>query len=617
MKQINYANNNFLNELNDFFNKKIDGDFLNSINDFLNREINRLKELGVDFSKNDYYKNKEFRKNNSYIPLLLIPVNLTIEKCVIGQKRLEEIYGSYDLIITRKLTKKEREINEWCTVLYCKISYVEKDLNQYFYRPEKGLVARLKDLGFDIDAFDKSKYIDEKIRLLFFLGSFEIIENIKLKSFLGNPTLENVGNILCDEKTRNGELTKKLKFGLLRGISPCFVIEARDTVRSLIINWENVIVKILKLVDYSYRKTQLKKLQQINLIMNIFMKEYDIESLFYSEYKHSLLETFYLKLIQHENVGRENDILDIEEFIRENKEDIIINNAEKYIHLQKEIIEREQIKELIKENKNELAQFIFEKEQIEKNELRRLNYILKDIDKYLDILFENTFFKENKKLTKLFVYICVKEIVSLTNEDKIDNFFYKYKTSDQRSLKAELKAKNNTFKKNQLMLIQKLFKRYNAYIGTQNEWYVSQLILYKIDYIIKEIVSRNNIKDMYNLNNIFSILMKAALIDESNVLRCKKAFENLIKSLIGNDYVIEGEEYKIHMFFAVLENIKNLNSLLLTLREDINNGINIKNKNYLVEIENVLIDEKLKANINITINAITQKTRVEDFKFIF
>lgn len=71
------------------------------------------------------------------------------------------------------------------------------------------------------------------------------------------------------------------------------------------------------------------------------------------------------------------------------------------------------------------------------------------------------------------------------------------------------------------------------------------------------------------------------------------------------------------MFFAVLENIKNLNSLLLTLREDINNGINIKNKNYLVEIENVLIDEKLKANINITVNAITQKTRVEDFKFIF
>ena len=596
------------------------------LNDILNEEIIRLEKLGVDFSKNDYYKSKEFQKNDNCIfdlcvPIGLdnvnldMPINLLIERYAIGQKRLEDIYSPYDLIITRELTKEERETLKWYNTLSEKLLCTEKDLNQYFYRPQKGLIARLKDLGFDINAFDKSKYIDEKIRLLFFLCAFEYKEYIKLKPFLGNPTLENVSNTLCKEQTKNGKLMKKLKIGVLRGVNPQFVIEAKSAVCNVIRNWEDVIKKVLTLVDYSYKKTQLEKLQQINSIMDIFIKDYNIESLFYNKYEHSLLETVCLKLMQHENIGRENDILSIEEYIKEENNDISINNAEKYIYLHEEIIKREQIKEFIKENKNEIAQFIFEKNEIEKNEYRRLNYILKDVYKYLEILFKNTFLNKNNKLTKLFIYVCIKEIMSLTNEDKIDNFFYGYKTSDQRTLKAELKTKNNSFKKNQLTLILKIFKKYNAYIGVQKEYYVARLIINKIDYIIKELVKRNNIKDILNLNNIISMLMNAAMLDKNEVLKYKKTFETLLSN---NSYTINGEEYKVHMFFAILGNTKILDLLLLNLINEIsNNCITEKDRNYPFEIENVLIGKNLNGNINITINPIEQKIQIEEFKFIF
>ena len=111
------------------------------------------------------------------------------------------------------------------------------------------------------------------------------------------------------------------------------------------------------------------------------------------------------------------------------------------------------------------------------------------------------------------------------------------------------------------------------------------------------------------------MLMNAAMLDKNEVLKYKKTFETLLSN---NSYTINGEEYKVHMFFAILGNTKILDLLLLNLINEIsNNCITEKDRNYPFEIENVLIGKNLNGNINITINPIEQKIQIEEFKFIF
>ena len=600
---------------------------------------NELIKQKIDISKNDYYNNPDFQKYNDYKKEFGMPANLVVEKYLIEQSRLEKIYGPYDLIIKRELTRDERVFEVWVKGFLAKLENCEQEKkytrnskkekklvdkiidfepNQYFYRTEKGLIHRLESLGFEINSFDDKDYIDEKIRLLSFLAVFELKENIKYKSFLGNATLENVSNILTDESTKNGELMKRLKYGLMRGVDESFVRNAKDTIYIIIRKWEEVILNIYTLVDMSCEKSYLQKLSKINYIMTEFLKKYDVDEMFCKkEHDHSLLETFYLKILQHENIARQNDIIDIGFYILSQKNDIEIKKIileEKYKKLNKELLGLDEVIDFVKKNKKDIAKFVFDKDDVNRNDVDKIAYSAKMANTYLRLFVNNTFCTEKSKVTQLMVYVCIKEIFSL-NKQKINNFFYNYKTQDQKTLKAELKAVDVYFKKNQLTLIKRLLFKYNLYLGTINERIEAEKIILKIDAIIKNILNCNNLDDMLDKHCFLYLLMERALIEGDKVKRVKNNF----LSFIGNGYTLKKWDYCDYMFFAIMENTRILDGLVLKLRSEIfrfkTNNNKIISNNYDIELEGIFRDKNLKCDVLIEIDSIAKTIDIKDLNF--
>lgn len=70
--------------------------------------LNELIEAGVDLSKNDYNLHPAFiAMEDTYRFNPAVPDSWLVERLFIGETRLEQIYGCYDLRISRKLTDEE------------------------------------------------------------------------------------------------------------------------------------------------------------------------------------------------------------------------------------------------------------------------------------------------------------------------------------------------------------------------------------------------------------------------------------------------------------------------------------------------------------------------------
>ncbi len=149
--------------------------------------LNELIEAGVDLSKNDYNLHPAFiAMEDTYRFNPAVPDSWLVERLLIGESRLEQIYGCYDLRISRKLTDAELTGVVWMSALLDKFPDSVKtttDIYDNVYGKKDGLADRLKELGINVTAFSDES---EKVRLLFFLYCFENGNSMYLKFFLVN-----------------------------------------------------------------------------------------------------------------------------------------------------------------------------------------------------------------------------------------------------------------------------------------------------------------------------------------------------------------------------------------------------------------------------------------------
>lgn len=262
----------------------------------LNLYINQLvTKLDIDLDIDDYCKNEKFKKLKSSPSKISISYveyysDWLIEKYVIGQKRLEKIYGPYALGIERELT--DNELSESSLFNYICENYNENEkrnensneLLHYFYRNKNeencsgkyGLIRRLKEWGIDVDKFNNKR---ERLKLFYFLYCFEHENNMKLMPFLGNPTLENVDNSIVNNDTKNGKLMLQLKKNISKEISSEFISEARQLIITIVQKSEDLINNLFTMINSSYiNHTKLSELQRIDKYLDEFIYRYNINS---------------------------------------------------------------------------------------------------------------------------------------------------------------------------------------------------------------------------------------------------------------------------------------------------------------------------------------------------
>lgn len=527
------------------------------LNWILNNEVEKLQKQGVDINSDNYHEHPKFQKlADGYIYGLGMHTDWALEKYVVGQKRLEQIFGCYSLKVTRALTSEESKNIVWYKSLadkYKELSRTSKDIYHYFNRNKdgrygdkrKGLIGRLKDWGLDVDAFsDKSEYV----RLLYFLYCFEVENKIQLFPFLNHPTLENVDNSLVGDRTKNGYLIAELKKEVEQGISAKFITRVKKQTSSIALTWQNDIEALFMLVGYSGTDSNLNRLQRADAIFCDEINVFRLDCSKCGKYRHSLLETFYLKLVQHELIGRVADIIDVAQDTRDYLPEVTMYNPEEYRELGSITVEWEKVSEYIKTNEAQLMRLVFRKDKISGNEKQKFYTAAKKVPQYLEMLNNNSIYCWKNGTIVLHIIIVIQDIIEMTKTDTIDNHFYGYQTSDQRSLSAELKKGSGAFRKNQIAWIFRIRYRAYAYTGRLDKAKLAQNIEYHIDSLLRKIYQCNSIQDMQFLHNFFHGLLDAALVSEKHIESAVEYFFDMFPE----EYNFGGIWRNINLFFGMI-----------------------------------------------------------------
>jgi hypothetical protein len=359
---------------------------------------------------------------------------------------------------------------------------------------------------------------------------------MQLSKMLGNPTLENVDNSAVMKETRNGDILRKLK----EDISLEMPFERVYSCNYVLID---IIGDMDKLRDYT-RKILMQKedinlaelqhdIEQIPLPSKIESKCSEPENLF---------ELVYLKLIQHENMGRTKDIESInvtfEDYPKANQLfDSLVKDVE---------VPTYEAKEYLMENRNRLAIIVFEKSKLSSNEFRKYDTAVTNIDKMIDVVCSNTMAKGNYLPEKLLITI-LQVYIHFDKNHLIENFFYGYKSGDQKSLNTEKKRGSDAFHKNQIAISKFIFDTLYKKSGHGELLNLIYQFESHTDKVGEMILSCNSIEKMR--------LMYDNIKDKLRVIPCN-AIEKMVNSKLNSNYTFKvDKDYRDYKDDSALWNL--------------------------------------------------------------
>lgn len=481
---------------------------------------------------------------------------------MVEQVKTKEIYGKYELGNKYKFSKNELKESVWFHELADKdpkSKHIEVDVYRYFYRNEKlndgterlGLIERLKKLGYDIQKFGKCS---ERVKLLYFLYCFEHEKKMELMPFLGKPTLENVDNSLVGDITRNGALMKEIKCSVAKEIDAQYIVALNKNIVRIGKHWKINIEKVLGMLDACENGNYIKELERIEQQMRILLMT--IEDKKNVKYKDSALETFYLKLVQHESLGRELDIIEALEYAMKDLDCNLTYRSSEYKELAfctvKENEEGTAILKYIEQNRKELAQFVFGQDNISSNMFKKFDIAVEKIKYYFDMLQDNSRFKLNEGIPILVIVVCIQEIIVMDKKYKVPNSFYRHESGDLKTLNAELKLGTSAFRKNQIVWVERVNCRFNFHRGTMEEKLLVQKIQTSMDRLLIKIYECDSLKDMMCIHEYLNTMVYIILVgDRENESELKNFSRAIGRRKKG--YSVEGDYFVKRRFIALLK----------------------------------------------------------------
>ena len=522
-------------------------DLFESDNYYLNDEdlkecfypiFNKLKKRGIDFTTKEYMDNEKFieSKNNM----------IYIFHCYNGKKFRSINVGLsykniiYKYFISNELKKKispysfgyvpcEDEIQEYTLdKLYEYIENTYKffsydaikayfERNQYGKKENEngkkgnfdgktGLIRRFKDWGIDIKSNNYDCVSKCKILLYFFyIEKIKDDKKTEIFKMFGNPTLENVNNSLSKEITQNGNIIKDMKDDISIEI-PCDVLCKYNCI--LIFGLKKIEPIIDRIGDLILKIDVVEANELLKRIIKIYEEMINLDNADYSSDKPNLFELVYLKLIQHENIGRELDILSIKNidltecFLRCGLNTRQLDNKmafEPYIinEIDSKLKDKNELKKLIKG--------VFANEKPTDDERKKFRTALKYLKNNIINLNKNIIPKSNVNKVNAYplglIIIFLQCLIARgSNGDdidlKIENRFYGYETSDNKSIHSTIRKIDKAFKKGELTIF--LLAYYNFYIRLGKKDIADTIYQCEefIDKMVMHILSLNSIEQM-------------------------------------------------------------------------------------------------------------------------
>lgn len=593
-----------------------------------------LKKHDIDISKDDYREqNNGAFKYFDDCPVLGEPVSCMaswfIEKNIVGQERLERIYGKYALGISRKLDGDELNIVGLANEIVRITADPFEDIMRKISRNDghDGLVERLKSrFNFDFNDFINcgngcSNYKREKLKLLNLLYFTEKDYSINIFDYLNKPSSEDIETTFNLNKNFNGDITKHLKRNIDKELDSAYRNKVMVTCCAIAKEWNDLLKQLRNNAYVLY-----VDMDKTNEIRNVYyrIKEY-VESINLNissnKYKNTILETFYLKLVEHEQRGIINDASDsfcMDSFWLNESSD----KDEKYREYENTRIEKRNVKEYMLENRKKLQPLIFHKNHLESNDTKKYKSAVEDLPNFLSMLDNVTDTIKTNFIPAIVLIFAIQEIIMLRKETMIDNRFFRYNKAGVKSFNSELYSGNASRMKSQMLWTNRVMFKYLAY--TYSVEYAKHVYLTEknIDIITKKIFSSNSIEDMCIIHQLLLFDINVIMTPDYVIYDSVQDFNKILRNYNPHYKLSNMDDFNVRALLYSLGEISilyDLCNLIMNIIRQAENAQKVCCMNHEIELskrelsDQETADEKCVYIFDISVDPIRKSIDVPYF----
>ena len=328
-----------------------------------------------------------------------------------------------------------------------------------------GICDRLKrDLGFDIDMFNKEQYGAEIYKIIYFIYEMENIKipellgqtRFELPEFIKKSSMESVDISIFDEQedygreTYNGKITRLIKNIIEKELD----LKVRDKIfkahRIVSEDWEELLCAVLnKMQERKIAGKPPLKIEKVNKLLQQISDELSKISKSPEKPQASPIETLYFLRFQYEYLGGINDCMKIIDMPIEAEYDIPPKLMENMIQLNAEKVPFDQVEDYIYQHADLLVDYVYYKKTLNANERkncrRKIRNCREQISRFIQYSIDRRPDKNvNDEITKLYIVSCLQAI--LTDNNNLNFKYNAYKLGNHKPyrIKGALRENDTT-----------------------------------------------------------------------------------------------------------------------------------------------------------------------------
>jgi hypothetical protein len=479
-----------------------------------------LKSNGINIHEIDYKRSKNYAKvkrerifcgNDGFMT-----IEEYIERYLLEKYKVAYTYESiYDMGNPHELAGDKCQESALAREILTKMSLVDendieaeiedfvKGLNR-----QGGLKWRLeKHLDFNIKLFDVINHRQQgelcKIIYFFYMLEHRYFPNTNVLELLSKPSMENIDNSFLKWKTWHGSVIKEIKESLEKELSPCAKNNIKGAVSYIVSEWDMYIDKVLITMDFMAEagyefnfENIINSLKSAPMHVNKKAREDNL----------SPIELLYLKVVQHEHIGRIKDKLHINKLLPQADYCVPLDLIKEMKELYNRKVEINGTEKYISDKAAVIAKYIYLKLDTNKEEHRRIRYHKKKVPKILEFC-SRARLKTNKEdiVTELWIISCLQAIISDSGNEIFDYAFYSYESKSRRKqhVLGALKGDKPPCDALQIYWVRKVLDHWYANIGRYNERVKLRKLENACDNILLEILKCQNIGEMLQLHSLY------------------------------------------------------------------------------------------------------------------
>jgi hypothetical protein len=478
-----------------------------------------LKNNGIEIDSDNYKQSTNYatiKDERIFSVYSSMTVEETIERYLLEKSQVLDTYENiYDMGNPYELADNECQDSALAREIITEMSLVDKndieaEIEDFVKKLNRqgGLKDRLKKhLDFKIELFDVKNHRLQgeicKILYFFYMLEHKCFPKTNVLELLSNPSMENIDNSFWGMATSNGIVVKTINNSLEKELSLTAKNNIKNAVSYVVSEWdkllENTLIKMDYLAGYEYECDFESIISLFNSVpIDIALKD--------KEYKHSPIETLYLKILQHEQIGQIKDILFINKILMRTDYNVPLEFVREMKIFHNKKVDVNNVKNYIDEKASEIAKYIYLKVDTDKEDHRRIRYHKEKVNRIIEFCIRTRpLINIGDIVTELWIISCLQAIISDCSNETFDYVFHAYENQSKRKQQVQgaIKGNKQPYDALQIYWVRKVTDHWYANIGRHDMREKLREFEDACDSILIKILGCPNIDEMLKLHSLY------------------------------------------------------------------------------------------------------------------